>query len=255
MRCPFPGMDPWLELPALWPDFHNGFLAAVREWLGPKLRPRYYVAVERRTYLFKQDDLVLIGIPDVSVITQRGPRQSSPHGQVSAAVLDVEVPMPDELTDVFLEIHEASTKDVVTVLELLSPANKLHARGRRDYERKREQIFGSLTGLVEIDLLRAGEPMPLVGQPVPACDYRILVSPGSDRPRARLHRFNVRDPIPSFELPLLPGDPEPEVDLNAILHGFYERAAFDLRLDYTQPPVPPLGKEDGDWARERLQER
>jgi hypothetical protein len=248
-------MDPWLEHPALWPDFHNGLVAAVREWLGPVLRPRYYVAVERRTYLFKQDDLVLIGIPDVSVIPHRRTGGISPRGQRSAAVLDVEVPMPDELADVFLEIHESSTREVVTILELLSPANKLHGKGRRDYERKREDVFGSLTGFVEIDLLRAGEPMPLVGQPVPSCDYRILVSPGSERPRAQLHRFNVRDPIPSFGLPLLPGDREPEVDLNSILHGFYERAGFDLRLDYAQPPLPPLDKEDAEWAGERLRGR
>ena len=35
-----------------------------------------------------------------------------------------------------------------------------------------------------------------------------------------------------------------------MLHGVYERARFDLRLDYRRDPVPPLGDADQAWARE-----
>jgi hypothetical protein len=59
----------------------------------------------------------------------------------------------------------------------------------------------------------------------------------------------VRQPIPAFELPLLPGDNEPLVELNAILHKLYTHARFDLLLDYGQPPVPPLAGPDAEWAR------
>jgi hypothetical protein len=59
----------------------------------------------------------------------------------------------------------------------------------------------------------------------------------------------LREKIPAFPLPLLPGDNEPEVDMGAIIHALYDRARFDLRLDYTQPPVPPLGGDDAEWAR------
>jgi hypothetical protein len=62
----------------------------------------------------------------------------------------------------------------------------------------------------------------------------------------------VRQPIPAFHLPLLPGDAEPLVDLNTILHDLYARARFDVILDYAQPPVPPLREEDVDWARELI---
>jgi hypothetical protein len=248
MRSPFPGMDPYLEHPALWPDFHNSLLAAIRDDLSPVLRPRYYVAVEERIYHFTPDDLLFIGIPDLSVVQRQDSPRPGPQAGAETAVLEVEVPLAGEVRDTFLEVREAVTGNVVTVLELLSPANKLHRKGREDYEAKRQEYFTCRTSLVEVDLLRAGEPMPLVRKP-PRSDYRILVSRGYRRPRAHLYRFGVRQPIPAFPLPLLRDDPEPQVDLNAILHALYERASYDLRLDYTKPPAPPLGAEDADWAR------
>jgi hypothetical protein len=243
-------MDPYLEHPALWPDVHNSIIGALRDELSPRLRPRYYVALERRMYSLKPDDLAFIGRPDVAVVS----RSTQPHGgrkvQSRAGVLEVEVPMIDEVGETFLEVHEVGTGQVVTILELLSPANKLHARGRKEYEEKRDQVFQSRTSLVEIDLLRSGDPMPIVGGSVTS-DYRILVSRGSQRPRAHLHAFNVRDPLPSFSLPLAPGDAEPTVELDTVFHDLYERASFDLRLDYSQRPVPPLSEDDAVWA-ERL---
>ena len=143
------------------------------------------------------------------------------------------------------------TKLLVTIVELLSPANKSHAEGRRRYETKRNQILGSLTNLVEIDLTRAGEPMMVVGPPIWS-DYRILVSRSQSRPKAKLHAFGVRSPIPSFSLPPFPDDDEPLVDLNAIFHNLYDRAYFDLRLEFAGPPVPPLWEPDATWARERI---
>lgn len=105
------------------------------------------------------------------------------------------------------------------------------------------------TNLVEVDLLRAGDPMPVVG-PVTRCDYRILVSRGARRPRAQLYAWNVPQPIPAFPLPLLPDDGEPVVDLGAILAALYNRARCDLSLDYTEPPVPPLTSDAEAWVRE-----
>ena len=121
------------------------------------------------------------------------------------------------------------------------------------YQQKRDHVLLSQTNLVEVDLLRAGEPMPVFGQEIQS-DYRILVSRGWQRPRGQLYPFNLRQPIPLFPLPLLREDEAPEVDLRAILHALYDRARFDLRLDYTRPPVPPLSDEDAAWAKELLSE-
>lgn len=115
--------------------------------------------------------------------------------------------------------------------------------------RKRGHILDSNTNLVEIDLLRKGKPMPITIREPLKSDYRILISRGQSRPTARLLAFGVRQPIPVIPIPLLPNDPEPMLDLNAVLHALYERARFDLQLDYANPPVPPLDKKDAAWAR------
>lgn len=247
-------MDPYLEHPSLWPDVHNRLIAALADDLSERIAPRYYVGLERRTYLLKADDLVFVGRPDIAVAAAAEVSVLAPQPATSVTVLEVEVPMQDEVSENFLEIHEVKTGKLVTVLELLSPVNKLHKQGREEYERKRGYVFRSWTNLVEIDLLRAGEPMPVVGAQVQS-DYRILVSRGIQRPRASLIAFTLRQPIPTFTLPLLPGDDEPEVAFNHILHALYRRARFDLRLDYTQPAIPPLAEADAAWAQELITAR
>jgi hypothetical protein len=249
MPSPFPGMDPYLEHPALRPDVHNRVLAALADTLAPEVAPRYYVALERRTYAIKPDDLVFIGRPDIAVVQRQ--EAGTPRAQVvtgATAVLEVDVPMADEVEEVFLEVRDVATGRCVTVLELLSPVNKLTGQGRDTYLEKRTEVLRTRTNLVEVDLLRAGEPMPVVGPPV-ATNYRILVSRGARRPRAQLYAWSVRQAIPTFVLPLLQGDAEPTVDLGAVLHALYDRARFDLRLDYTRPPVPALAEDDAAWAR------
>jgi hypothetical protein len=227
-------------------------MAAMADALSERVAPRYYVGLERRTYLLKADDLVFIGRPDIAVASATEMSVLVPQpAATSVTVLEVDVPMQDEVSENFLEIHEVKTGKLITILELLSPVNKLHKQGREEYERKRGYVFRSWTNLVEIDLLRAGDPMPVVGAQVQS-DYRILVSRGIQRPRASLIAFTLRQPIPAFTLPLLPGDDEPEVALNRILHALYQRARFDLRLDYTQAPIPPLAEADAAWARELI---
>lgn len=251
MDSPFPGMDPYLEHPALWPDVHNSLIAAIRDALVPLVAPRYYVALERRTYLLTPDDLVLIGRPDVALVHAGGPATGLAPSLAGPGVLEVDVPMADETGEDYLEVHEVHTGRLVTIVELLSPVNKLHTQGRRQYEAKRGQIFQTLTNMVEIDLLRAGNPMAVVGRAVRS-DYRILVSRGAERPRAQLYPFGVMDAIPTIGVPLLPGETEPTVALGDVVHDVYRRARLDLRLDYDQPPVPPLPADAQAWARQRV---
>ncbi|MBI4601833.1 MAG: DUF4058 family protein [Planctomycetes bacterium] len=248
MKCPFPGMDPWLEHPALWPDVHDSFLAAIRDEITPFVVPRYYVALGRRTYLLQPDDLIFVGRPDVGVVSQSSPPAERTPPREAVGVIDVEVAVSDEVTENYLEVHDVETGALVTALELLSPANKLHPKHREDYERKRQRILDSRTNLIEIDLLRAGRPMPVVGRR-PESDYRILVSRGWTRPRAKLHALGLRQPIPPIPVPLGPEEKEPELRLGDVLHALYERARFDLRIRYDLPPDPPLGEEDSAWAR------
>jgi len=140
------------------------------------------------------------------------------------------------------------------VIEVLSPANKRPGKGREMYEEKRDQVFGSRSHLVEIDLLRIYEPLPVFGDNIEG-SYRILVSRGDCRPAADLYLFNLPDAIPAFPLPLRSGDVEPIVDLQALLNEVYDRAGYDFTIDYTAELVPALSESDAVWADAWLRER
>jgi hypothetical protein len=42
MPSPFPGMDPYLEAPPIWPDFHDAVAGQIRAALNQTLRAPYY---------------------------------------------------------------------------------------------------------------------------------------------------------------------------------------------------------------------
>lgn len=246
MKSPFPGMDPYLENPAFWQDVHNSLINAIRDDLVARLAPRYYVGIERRIYLLDADELNLVGVPDVFITPRERTYSPSQYPLATAEVTAVKIPMEArEFRSAYLEIREVQTRLVVTVIELLSPANKIGS-GRKAYLNKRYNIMTSLTNLVEIDLTREGEPMPYEGHV--QGDYRILVSRAWERPDAWVFSFTVRDKIPAFPIPLQQHEDSVEVDLNKILHDLYARARYDLQLDYTRPAVPPLSAEDAAWA-------
>lgn len=255
MPTPFPGMDPYLERPDLWPNVHSSLIVALRDDLAPRLRPRYYVSVEERTYLLESGELTFAARPDVSVVGESKPTYGSTTAQETVAPepVTVELPMPDVIRERYLEIRLVKDDKVVTVLEILSPANKHPGQGRTLYERKRLALLGSRTHLVELDLLRAGEPLAMHGAGQPS-HYHILISREEKRPFADLIPFSIRQSIPTFHLPLLPDDEEPTVNVGQLLHELYDRAGYDLRLDYASEPEPPLEGEDADWAERLLRE-
>lgn len=262
MSSPFPGMDPYLEHPELWPEVHNRLIIAIADAVAPSLPAKYRVAIQKRTYLSEPADSVLVGIPDVSVLSKNLTHQSTPSTFTSSTVataprdrpLTVRMPMPVKMRESYLEITEVPTGAVVTVIEVLSPTNKRSQEGRRLYELKRQQVLASVTHLVEIDLLRGGKPLPIVGE-MPSADYRISICRGDRRPLADLYTFTVREEIPSFTLPLDSPDAEPLLELQVLLNGVYERARYHLAVDYSREPVPRLQAEDAAWAEALLRDR
>ncbi|MGF1536088.1 MAG: DUF4058 family protein [Elainellaceae cyanobacterium] len=263
MAIAFPGMNPYLENPDLWPEVHSWLIVELARSLNPRLVPKYRAAVEKRVYL----DSLVVGIPDSSIFqrSQLGPLEdipSAPSGKASASLpststgvlsqpVKVKVPVSEETTERYLEIREVGTGAVVTVVEVLSPKNKRAGEGRNQYLTRRQRVLNSATHLVEIDLLRRGKPMPMTG--AIASDYRVLISRGPSRPDAELYPFNLRDPMPQFLLPLKPADHEPVVNLNQILQQVCEQAALDLAIDYGAPPEPSVSDRDFEWMQQLQQ--
>jgi Protein of unknown function (DUF4058) len=255
MPSPFPGMDPYLERRGLWEEVHAGLIVAIQQSLSPLVRPQYRVAIERRTYLAILAPDNFAGKPDVLVVSSTGQSSdASPATSAGGATPHVaELPMPDKVIERYLEVRDVATGEAVAVIEILSPTNKLAGEGRLQYERKRLQVLASATNLIEIDLLRSGTPLPFrMRNGDSTSDYRIVVSRAQRRPRADLYLFNVRDPIPDVPIPLRPDEPEPILPLNQILHELYDRAGYDLAVDYHQAPEPPLSGADAQWAAQLL---
>lgn len=258
MPSPFPGMNPYLENSALWSEVHNLLIVAIFDALNPQLRPKYRATIEQRVYQTTGEDSLLVGIPDVAV--QRQQKTTKPETANVAVTsppvqaVTVTVPTPGTVRESYLEVREVTTREVVTVIEVLSPKNKRAGEGRKAYERKRQMVLGSFTNLVEIDLLRDGKPMPILHNDIQS-DYRILVSRGERRPKADLYAFNLQNIIPSFPLPLRSEDVEPLVELQTLVSEIYNRASYDLVIDYSPEPVPALSEADAVWADALLREK
>ncbi len=242
-------MNPYLESPELWSEFHSRMIVAIADALDTTLSQDYRVAVEKRVYLTQGEETILIGIPDVSV-TATPQAAAGTATAIAAEPIVVEIPLAEEIQERYLEIREIATGRVVTVIELLSPKNKRPGDGRDAYSQKRQRTMLSQTHLVEMDLLRSGEPLPMVG--AVTSDYRILVSRSDRRPKAQLYAFNLRQPIPKVPIPLA-NDTAVTLDLQPLLHQIYDRARLALAIDYQKPPIPKLSLEDRVWLNATIE--
>jgi uncharacterized protein DUF4058 len=258
MPSPFPGMDPYLEGRTIWPDVHPSLIPAIRDALTPQVAPAYYVAIEQRVTTVEIARGEVVREPDVAIVsTQPVP---VPSGGVAVAeapaatAVAVTLPYFEKIREGYIEIRDVKHHVVVTAIEVLSRTNKLASDGRQEYERKRRAVLASATSLIEIDLLRAGEPMTM--DPVPQTDYRLLVSRGWERPHGTLHAFGIRQAIPAISVPLQWGESEVRLAVGELLAQVYDRARYDLRVDYrAAQPEPPLSAEDAAWVEARLREK
>jgi hypothetical protein len=249
MASPFPGMNPWLEQLDLWQDFHTKFLVALSERLVPRVGPNYYVLLEYHIYVHQEpEERVRLLRGDLLVTHSATSSGQSLGTAVMEAHVEVEHPAPDLERVPYLEVRHAALGELVTVVEMLSPSNK-QGENRRDYLTKRDQLLASRTHLVEVDLLRGGEPMPDAERP--DCDYSVMVSRSENRPRARFWPVMLREPLPVVPVPLRLADGEVRVDLQEALQHVYDASGYENFI-YRGSPSPPLSAEDMEWARPLL---
>jgi len=250
MLSPFPGMDPYLEAPSGWQEFHSRFINTMSDFLVPKVRPRYAVHIERYVYVVDVMGEESRLRPDVTV-AETGREGIIAEPQTAATATAVLVPLPEleEVRHYFLEIRELETQKVVTVIEMLSPFNKRTGKGRDEYLARRAEILLSDVHLVELDLLREGERLPM-GKPLPPGQYYAIVSRSYKRPIAEVYAWTIRQPLPTIPIPLKRGEADVMLDLQSVLNSVYDRAGYDYRLPYDREPDPPLSPEDWEWAKQ-----
>jgi hypothetical protein len=245
-------MNPYFEDVDIWPDFHGSFLIELRTRLNLILPTGYVARWDRYVWVDEDQQERLLGRPDVFV----SQTNISPPPSAGAAVLTgpatVLLPMPEAKGKPVLRIFDARGKRVVTVIEMLSPANKSRGVDHEAYLAKRQEYLNSGTNLVEIDLLRGGQRAPVEGDPVP-CDYCILVSRAADFPCAGFWPLTIRDSLPPIPIPLDPGVEDVCVSLQECLEVVVRSGRYEEDTDYSKPPPPPrMSENDAKWLRERL---
>ncbi|MGE3818026.1 MAG: DUF4058 family protein [Isosphaeraceae bacterium] len=249
----FPGMDPYLEDPVLWPGVHSSLIVYMRDLLQPRLRPRYVAAIEERVYVQGPDRDVM---PDVS-IRQYRPERAGPVG--GAALLEADAPVvvkvpPEpvrETYDSILDLH--ANPRVVTLIEVVSPSNKCPGPGRESYLAKQGEVFAGGVHLVEIDLLRRGThvlsvPEYAARRNAPYDTLACVNRAEGRRDSYELYPRPLADRLPRIRIPLAGDDPDVPLDAQAILNQTYEAGSYRDRIDYSRPCHPPLTPDQQAWA-------
>jgi hypothetical protein len=240
MPSPFPGMDPFLESQE-WEDFHAKFNTAVSDELSQRVEPQYVVRVERRVYVEHMTGDAQARRLDVAVVVSGTYEDSTIDGAPAAATIapvECLLPIPEEVRETYLVIRARESREIVTVIETLSPTNKrVGSVGRDLYLTKRDEILQSQAHLVEIDLLRGGMRLPMY-DPLPPGDFYAIVSRRQRRPRADVYGWTLRDRLPTIRIPLRQDDPEVSLDLQDIFAAVYDRARYQLSVDYAASLVP-----------------
>jgi hypothetical protein len=222
------------------------------------LRPRYVARVELRVYISDDEDPGRrVMVPDVRVERRRKP--SGTKGTVTALEvaepLDYPLLLDETIEEAYLTIRHRETSALVTVIELVSPTNKvLGSRGRAKFQEKKAETLASDVNWVEIDLLRAGDRLP-TGPPLAISDYRVTVIRRADRKAGRYWPIQLRQKLPVIGIPLRDRDPDVPLDLGAVLQAGYDVAEYDGSIDYTRPPEPPLTPADARWANQLLRSK
>jgi uncharacterized protein DUF4058 len=261
MSSPFPGMDPYLE-GYLWPDVHPRLATQISDQLMPMLRPRYVARIEIQVL---QDTTAEadIGImyPDVEVVRAQQHAHELPPSAIGMGAhaaealpitpMSLSVPLLDvEVRLATVEIRDTAHNRLVTSIEILSPVNKREP-GLSKYRDKRRQLHTADVHILEIDLLRRGQ-RPLVHPRIPPSAYRVTLIRATAQ-CADIWSLRLQDALPIVPVPLRVPDTDIPLDLTTAFTTIYDRAAYDLSLNYAEPPPPPpLSAEEQAWVRQRL---
>lgn len=252
MPSPFPGMNPYLEQASVWEDFHQAMVTEIRESLALQVRPNFFVKLEERVFIHEpssEERIRLLGKPDVSLFNSPFPNRQSvavassiPErlSAIIATIPDVEVEK-----HAYIEIRDRHNRQLVTMIELLSPTNKRHGPDREQYLMKRSVLMCSPVSIVEIDLLRGGPRLPISG--LPTCDYCVMVCRPSMRPNVEAWPIQLRDELPIIPIPLNQDFPDAKLDLQVLLNRVYDAAGYEDYV-YESQPEPMLSETDAAWV-------
>jgi hypothetical protein len=253
---PFPGMNPFFE--QQWRDAHTTLITYLRDALQERLPADLMARTE--------EEVVAVGVgqaartyrPDAQV------REPWTLKEPDATALTLSQPgtpatepirvLMDEETERWIEIQDQSGR-LITVLELLSPSNKIEMAERDRYRQKRRAFISGGVNLVEIDLVRQGAPVfPEVVRNVlrkAGATYGVCVFRATRPKEHEVYPISLRGRLPVIRVPLRPTDADVVVDLQPLIDRCHERGRYHL-LNYRVQLDPPFHPEDAAWVDEVL---
>ena len=224
MPSPFPGMDPYLEDEKLWPEFHHALVAALYQALLPNLVDRYRARVGQRHYVVEQALFT-------SVIR-------------------------DEHHEEFIEVRQRCDGRLVTLLDVVSPANKTLSAARGAYLEKRQEAKNAGASLVEIDLILQGTPtLDYSREGLPDWDYAVTVTRCTQPERFEIYTATLQKKLPRFRLPLAADDRDSVLDLQTVFSRCYDQGGFCGKIDYGLDPATTLADDDRKWLNDWLKQQ
>jgi hypothetical protein len=221
MPSPFPGMDPYLEDELIWPVFHHQFVMCLYQILLPGLMDRYRARVGQRHYVTEQALFTSV--------------------------------VREEHHEDLIEIRVRNDSRLVTLLDVVSPANKSTRAGREAYLAKRQEGRGCNANLVELDLVLQGQPMlDYSREGLPDWDYLITVTRATQPERYEIYTTTLQKRLPRIKLPLAPDERETVLDLHTAFTRCYDQGGFAGKIDYSKEPPASVKDEDRRWLRDVL---
>lgn len=259
MPSPFPGMDPYLE-GEMWQEFHERLANQISMQLMPQLTPKY-VALLAKRYVINRPALGIFDLPsshaiypDVHIVEPPGLRIA--ERRASTLLADeptTEVFNDIEVPQLSIEIRDVALRRLVTIIEILSPANK-YGEGRYEYNARRRELLHTDAHLLEIDLLRQGVRILDDIEDLPQAHYYVYLSRSINRHGStQIWAIDLRSRLPRVPVPLIMPDPDAVLDLGAAVRACFELVGYERLLDYSAPPPPPeLDADVREWVEERV---
>jgi hypothetical protein len=251
-------MDPYIERPEIWPDFHDSLITFIRGALQPLLRPRFAALVQDRLYVVESERPIY---PDVSVVRTSAPEAPTPPQAATTGVdaATVFAGWREEVLQPVIHIVEpAAGNRLVTAIEVLSPDNKTPGEGQNSYREKRRELLAGRSNLVEIDLLRSGRPTVRLSARrlarLPPWHYLVCVTRRRPR-RQEVYSIPLPQRLPRVAIPLTNGVPDVPLDLQAVFTRCWEEGPYPELLRYEGPPPGGnLTPEEVAWCENLLRE-
>jgi len=249
-------MDPYIERPAIFPDFHDALITYIRGELQPLLRPKYAATGKQRLYVTESQRPIF---PDVAVMAST---TRAPVSKGGTAVLDVEEPIvfestEEEVHEPYLEIIEPDAGNrLITTIEVVSPTNKTPGAGMDSYVQKRAEVRAAGANMVEIDLLGDRKAiLPLTQADLAKLPpWRYLVGVARPPKQQAVYPIGLQKPLPRIRIPLAKDDPDVVLDLQVAFKLAWEKGPYPMLLHYEGPPPGEMTPEEIAWCENRLRE-